>query len=140
MQVVVMAGGTNDFHATPPPLEEWTSDIISFMNTVSHLACAHCQLRLICLQCCTTHQVRNVHALSCAVFLQLPSSLSCFAQQPWLAQYVLADCCCMSSSMYLCKGLTISDDYFKAHGMLVVRRICRCADVKITGCTMTHAT
>ena len=35
MQVVVMAGGTNDFHATPPPLEEWTSDIINFMNTVS---------------------------------------------------------------------------------------------------------
>lgn len=31
-----MAGGTNDFHlTTPPPLEEWTSDILSFMNTVS---------------------------------------------------------------------------------------------------------
>ena len=35
MQIVVMAGGTNDFHSTPPPLEEWTSAIIDFMNTVS---------------------------------------------------------------------------------------------------------
>lgn len=35
LQIVVLAGGTNDFHATAPPLEEWTNDIISFIDMVN---------------------------------------------------------------------------------------------------------
>lgn len=35
LQIVVLAGGTNDFRSTAPPLEEWTNDIISFIDMVS---------------------------------------------------------------------------------------------------------
>lgn len=34
LQVVVLAGGTNDFRSTTPPLEEWTNDVISFLDMV----------------------------------------------------------------------------------------------------------
>lgn len=34
LQVVVLAGGTNDFRSTTPPLDEWTSDVISFLDMV----------------------------------------------------------------------------------------------------------
>lgn len=37
LQVVVLAGGTNDFRSTTPPLEEWTSDVINFLDMVSFL-------------------------------------------------------------------------------------------------------
>lgn len=38
MQIVVLAGGTNDFRSSvPPALEEWTSDIIDFLDMVRPL-------------------------------------------------------------------------------------------------------
>ena len=30
----MLAGGTNDFHTPPAPLEEWLSDVIDFLNHV----------------------------------------------------------------------------------------------------------
>lgn len=35
LQIVVLAGGTNDFHAAAPPLEQWISDNLNFMSEVS---------------------------------------------------------------------------------------------------------
>ena len=40
LQIVVLAGGTNDFHAAAPPLEEWTDDIINFIDMVGALPLA----------------------------------------------------------------------------------------------------
>ncbi len=63
MQVVILAGGTNDFHLTTfPPLEEWTSDILNFINTVSLSADeAH-------VLCCTAYAVHmHVSMLQCDV-------------------------------------------------------------------------
>ena len=35
MQVVILAGGTNDFHTIPTPLIEWLSDAIELIDEVS---------------------------------------------------------------------------------------------------------
>lgn len=36
VQVVVLAGGTNDFHVLPPPaLEDWLPSYMDLINTVS---------------------------------------------------------------------------------------------------------
>ena len=40
LQIVVLAGGTNDFHAAAPPLEEWIDDIINFIDMVGALPLA----------------------------------------------------------------------------------------------------
>ncbi len=47
MQVVILAGGTNDFHTAPTPLDEWVSDAIELIQNVStdHLLCV-CELSL----------------------------------------------------------------------------------------------
>ena len=34
LQIVVLAGGTNDFHAAPPPQDQWTSDNLNFISEV----------------------------------------------------------------------------------------------------------
>ncbi|KAL3146173.1 hypothetical protein ABBQ32_002883 [Trebouxia sp. C0010 RCD-2024] len=34
-QIVVMAGGTNDFHGDLPPLEQWISDNLNFMSEIT---------------------------------------------------------------------------------------------------------
>ena len=35
MQVVILAGGTKDFHTAPTPLDEWVSDAIELIQNVS---------------------------------------------------------------------------------------------------------
>ena len=35
LQIVVLAGGTNDFHGAAPPLQQWISDNLDFMSEVS---------------------------------------------------------------------------------------------------------
>ena len=39
LQIVVLAGGTNDFHAAPPVQEQWTSDNLIFMSEVNTRQC-----------------------------------------------------------------------------------------------------
>lgn len=51
LQIVVMAGGTNDFHGDLPPLEQWVSDNLNFMSEVrgstamTNAAAAHADSR-----------------------------------------------------------------------------------------------
>ena len=46
VQLVVMAGGTNDFLTAPPDLDEWRSDIINFISTVRQLIFVQTQLTM----------------------------------------------------------------------------------------------
>lgn len=48
LQVVVLAGGANDFHILPPPaLEDWLPSYMDLINMVSNIA--HVLLRRICM-------------------------------------------------------------------------------------------
>jgi len=79
-QIVVMAGGTNDFHGDPPPQDQWISDNLNFMSEITDEYGENMQIILQVFP--VEVQVQGVLTLNQTTqYLQYMSSLFTAAQQ-----------------------------------------------------------
>ena len=86
LQIVVLAGGTNDFRSTTPPLEEWTNDVISFLDMVSTASCVCYHVGSSSVVCENAGSLFWQQATAAVAVAESTSSVMCTFLSRWRAQ------------------------------------------------------